>query len=236
MLYIQFWAPNDGRRYRLKHVENFTEINKLCNVASCWLYLEIWAPDDGRRYRLKHIEHFTEINQLRNVASCRLHFQIWSPDDGRRYRLKHVEYFTDINKLCNVASWWLYLEIYLWCTDPWTSNFVIAFTFCKDVPGIFPWSNNMFFPTHVSASICPSCVIFNFLLSRQEGYSAAKENHTDARWSRCHYWDDNARAETTFANMSDIMLSLRNSRHIRCGVHVRLSASVNILLVRLTWN
>ena len=41
MLYIQFWAPDDGRRNRLKHVEHFTEINKLCNVASCWLYMNI---------------------------------------------------------------------------------------------------------------------------------------------------------------------------------------------------
>jgi hypothetical protein len=36
-----FWAPDDGRSNRLKHIEHFTEINKLCNVASCWLYLEI---------------------------------------------------------------------------------------------------------------------------------------------------------------------------------------------------
>jgi hypothetical protein len=42
MLYIQFSAPGDGQRYRLNHVENFTEINKLCNVASGWLYLEIY--------------------------------------------------------------------------------------------------------------------------------------------------------------------------------------------------
>ena len=41
MLYIQFWAPDDERRNRLKHVEHFTEINKLYNVASCWLYLKI---------------------------------------------------------------------------------------------------------------------------------------------------------------------------------------------------
>jgi hypothetical protein len=41
MLCIQFWAPDDGRRTRLKHVEHFTEINTLCNVASCWLYLKI---------------------------------------------------------------------------------------------------------------------------------------------------------------------------------------------------
>ena len=41
MLYVQFWAPDDWRWYRLKNVEHFEEINKLCNVASCWLYLRI---------------------------------------------------------------------------------------------------------------------------------------------------------------------------------------------------
>jgi hypothetical protein len=34
MLCIQFWAPDDGWRNRLKHVEQFTAINKLRNVAS----------------------------------------------------------------------------------------------------------------------------------------------------------------------------------------------------------
>ena len=47
MLYIQFWAPDDGRRNRLKHVAHFAEINKLGNVASCWLYMKIfiWSSD-----------------------------------------------------------------------------------------------------------------------------------------------------------------------------------------------
>jgi hypothetical protein len=40
-LYRQCWAPDDGWRNRLKHVEHFTEIKKLCNVASYWLYLKI---------------------------------------------------------------------------------------------------------------------------------------------------------------------------------------------------
>jgi hypothetical protein len=31
-----FWAPEHGRRNRLKHVEHFAEVNELCNVASCW--------------------------------------------------------------------------------------------------------------------------------------------------------------------------------------------------------
>jgi len=30
-------APDDGWRYHPKHVERFTDINKLCNDASCWI-------------------------------------------------------------------------------------------------------------------------------------------------------------------------------------------------------
>jgi len=37
-LYVQFWAPDDGRKNFLKHVQRLTEINKLWNIASCWLY------------------------------------------------------------------------------------------------------------------------------------------------------------------------------------------------------
>ena len=35
---MQFGAPDNGRKPRLKNVEHLTEINKLRNVASCWLY------------------------------------------------------------------------------------------------------------------------------------------------------------------------------------------------------
>ena len=31
-------ARDDGWRYHPKHVEQFPEINKLCNFASCWIY------------------------------------------------------------------------------------------------------------------------------------------------------------------------------------------------------
>ena len=37
-LCVQFWAPDDGRKNRLKHVKRCTEINRLWNVASCWLH------------------------------------------------------------------------------------------------------------------------------------------------------------------------------------------------------
>jgi hypothetical protein len=31
-------TPDDGWKYHPKHVEQFPDINKLCNVASCWIY------------------------------------------------------------------------------------------------------------------------------------------------------------------------------------------------------
>jgi len=31
-------APDDEWKYHPKHVEQFQDINKLCNVASCWIY------------------------------------------------------------------------------------------------------------------------------------------------------------------------------------------------------
>jgi hypothetical protein len=31
-------APDDGWKYHSKHVEQFPDINKLRNVASCWIY------------------------------------------------------------------------------------------------------------------------------------------------------------------------------------------------------
>ena len=34
-------TADDGRRYHLKHVEQFPDINKLCEVASCWIYIGI---------------------------------------------------------------------------------------------------------------------------------------------------------------------------------------------------
>jgi hypothetical protein len=34
-------ASDDGWKYHPKHVEQFPDINKLCNAASCWIYIGI---------------------------------------------------------------------------------------------------------------------------------------------------------------------------------------------------
>jgi hypothetical protein len=32
-------APDDGWNYHPTYVEQFPDISKLCNVASCWIYI-----------------------------------------------------------------------------------------------------------------------------------------------------------------------------------------------------
>jgi hypothetical protein len=34
-------APDDGWKYHPKYVEQFPDIDKMCNVASCWIYTYI---------------------------------------------------------------------------------------------------------------------------------------------------------------------------------------------------
>jgi hypothetical protein len=34
-------APDDRWKYHPKYVEQFPDINKLCNVVSCWIYTHI---------------------------------------------------------------------------------------------------------------------------------------------------------------------------------------------------
>jgi hypothetical protein len=35
------YTPDDRWKYHPKHVEQFPDINKLCNIASCWIYIGI---------------------------------------------------------------------------------------------------------------------------------------------------------------------------------------------------
>jgi hypothetical protein len=34
-------GPNDGWKYHPKDVEQFPDINEMCNVATCWIYIRI---------------------------------------------------------------------------------------------------------------------------------------------------------------------------------------------------
>ena len=51
-------APDDGRRYHPKHVEQFTDINKLYIVASCWIIIDTYYASSiwEQRYVSEPIE------------------------------------------------------------------------------------------------------------------------------------------------------------------------------------
>jgi hypothetical protein len=50
------FAPDDEWKYHLKHVEQYPDINILCNVASCWIY-----EYSGILLRAHYILHISRI-------------------------------------------------------------------------------------------------------------------------------------------------------------------------------
>jgi len=63
-------APDDGWRYHPKLLEQFPDINKLCNVASFWMFIGISKKLFFHNYSdlhtpcAKSIEHAYEMLQL----------------------------------------------------------------------------------------------------------------------------------------------------------------------------
>jgi len=67
-------TPDDGRKTRLKHVDHFTEINKLWNIASCWLYsTSILAMHGTMNVKRTLLFSF----QLMVTSSSDKHFNLW---------------------------------------------------------------------------------------------------------------------------------------------------------------
>jgi hypothetical protein len=62
-------APDDGWKYHPKHVEQFPDINKLCDVAYCWIYEYI-----GIILGARPILHISRIK----VKTLNLYLHKWS--------------------------------------------------------------------------------------------------------------------------------------------------------------
>ena len=63
---MQFRAPDNGQKTRLKHVERPTEIKKLRKAASCWLYSENILAMRGNmnvKKTLQEVKAFPEMFQ-----------------------------------------------------------------------------------------------------------------------------------------------------------------------------
>ena len=93
MLYIQFWAPDDGRSYRLKHVENFIE-KKIYNIASCWLYLKLSQCN---------------LNRISKSLSPKFRSNVTANSYNMSVSVKHINYY--VNK---IISWQHVSILCLW--------------------------------------------------------------------------------------------------------------------------
>ena len=65
MLRVRFWAPDDGRRNRLKHVEH-SIISSFRRV----LYVVCFLLGNYPKESMQHVEHSQQSSILCNVASC----------------------------------------------------------------------------------------------------------------------------------------------------------------------
>jgi len=115
---VQFWAPDDGWKTRLKHVQRLTEINKLWNVAFCWLcsanILAMHGPTDVK-FALTSTSQFIYFCKtlymfqtgFPSIRSTELHIQRQA--FVRSLLLPAASLLTaGSSNLRNVASCWLY--------------------------------------------------------------------------------------------------------------------------------
>jgi len=73
---VQFWAPDDEWKTRLKHVERLTEINKSRKVASCWLSSEnersVWKKwHKPRPTKNQYVICFTYVDDRKSCPNWR---------------------------------------------------------------------------------------------------------------------------------------------------------------------
>ena len=77
-------APDDGWKYHSKHVEQFPDINKLCNVASCWIYEYIGILLGA--HPILHISRIRVNPKIYLVAD----YQIPEPWEKWNYRIHFI--------------------------------------------------------------------------------------------------------------------------------------------------
>jgi len=126
MLYVQFWAHDDGRKNCLKHVQRLTEINKLWNVASCWLYsVNILAMHGPMNVKFTN-QLLATFDFWKEVVSCR----IWSAR-AVNYT-SHVPQFRPIHSAALPRRKSMIIIWKTWFNDKWRkqSNYEI-FTICS---------------------------------------------------------------------------------------------------------
>ena len=83
-------APDDGWRYYPKHAEQFTDINKLCNVASCWIYSRIFRTFF---FLWQTISLSWNCSHQKIIAILTSQFSFWPYKETKGLNLQSLEYY-----------------------------------------------------------------------------------------------------------------------------------------------
>jgi hypothetical protein len=100
-------APDDGWKYHPKHVEQFPDINKLCNVASCWVYEYIGILLGAHpilhisRIRVKHV-----IQACGAVVILSTHLLNLGADGGEWSASCHIHFTPSKRSTCEYEAFW----------------------------------------------------------------------------------------------------------------------------------
>ena len=158
---MQFWAPDDGQKTRLKHVERLTEINKLWNVAHCWLYsasiLAMYTPPYVKNTQTSSKCGKLEmvIWQLEAIMECRIRFS------NTFKLLLHIKFLNALNILGWLTTWFcarthcnwegtLNIVLFIFGArapyEPWPTHSRGFYSTYKDAPQSvrFLWTSDQF--------------------------------------------------------------------------------------------
>jgi hypothetical protein len=107
-------APDDRWKYHPKHVKQFPDINKLCNVVSCWIYEYI-----GILLRAHPILHISRIRfKVGHRYWCSLH----NLNTAITASQNTIKFWKELILLRNMLN--CTLEMWYWLSSVWNTTSV----------------------------------------------------------------------------------------------------------------
>ena len=91
-------APDGGWRYHPKYVQQFPEINKLCNVAFCWIYIWISRTSNDLLFRsLLNLLRIEKMIRDTTVIDCNACKNFLATTSGKSLVCKNKYYISQIS-------------------------------------------------------------------------------------------------------------------------------------------
>jgi hypothetical protein len=97
-VYTVIYVPDDGWRYHPKYVQQFPEINKLCNVAFCWIYIWISRTSNDLLFRsLLNLLRIEKMIRDTTVIDCNACKNFLATTSGKSLVCKNKYYISQIS-------------------------------------------------------------------------------------------------------------------------------------------